>query len=39
MLKVGERPASTAGPGERDHSLVITDTDVGAKGVARKEAE
>lgn len=31
MLKVLERPAATVGPGEPDHLLVITDTDVRAK--------
>lgn len=36
--KVGEKPATAVGPGERD-DLLITDTDVGAKGEACKEAE
>lgn len=31
MLKVGERPAATAGLGEQDHLLVITDTGMSAK--------
>lgn len=29
--KVWKRPAATVGLGERDHLLVITDTDVSAK--------
>ncbi len=31
MLNVWERPTATVGLGERDHLLIITDTDVSAK--------
>lgn len=36
MLKVGGRPAATAGLGEQDHLLVITDTATSAKGSVRR---